>query len=301
MKKAFDIIRVEIFWVILVALILFLPNKGSQITSSLPFLVVALIVELLYLLQYIRTRSKSAGDITMVVLLLLIAWEAVTKLGLAHPVLLPSPENVFYVFQKYWYDMVISFFSSMKLLVIGIGLAMLVGILGGLFVGYVKRLRETILPIARVMSTIPPLVYTPYVVALMPSFYLASIFVIFSAVFWPSFMSMIARVGNIDKKIIESAKVMDFSTFGMIFRVILPYSLPDVIGRLSTSLTAAMLCLTGAEMLGASSGLGYFVKKYSDYADYTKVIAGIILIAIVTTVLNILVMQLEKKVIKWKY
>lgn len=195
----------------------------------------------------------------------------------------------------------VSFYSSMKLLFIGIGLAMILGILGGLFVGYVDRLRETILPIARVMSTIPPLVYTPYVVALMPNFYTASIFVIFSAVFWPSFLGMMWRVGNIDKKIIELAKVMNFNTIGMIFKVILPYSMPDVIGRLSTSLTSAMLCLTGAEMLGASAGLGYFVKKYSDYADYTKVIAGIILIGIVTTVLNILVMQLEKKVIQWKY
>ena len=54
-------------------------------------------------------------------------------------------------------------------------------------------------------------------------------------------------------------------------------------------------------MLGASAGLGYFVKKFSDYADYTRVIAGIILIAIVVTILNILVMKLQKKVIKWKY
>ena len=62
-----------------------------------------------------------------------------------------------------------------------------------------------------------------------------------------------------------------------------------------------MLCLTGAEMLGASAGLGYFVKKFSDYADYTRVIAGIIYIAIIVTILNILVELLQKKVIKWRY
>ena len=77
--------------------------------------------------------------------------------------------------------------------------------------------------------------------------------------------------------------------------------MPDVIGRLSGSVTSAMLCLTGAEMLGANSGLGYFVKKYSDYADYKRVIAGIILIAVVVTIINILINALQKKVIKWKY
>ena len=75
----------------------------------------------------------------------------------------------------------------------------------------------------------------------------------------------------------------------------------EVIARLSTSLTSAMLCLTGAEMLGASAGLGYFVKKFSDYADYTRVLAGIIYIAIIVTILNILVELLQKKVIKWRY
>lgn len=296
-------IRVQSLFVILAGIVLFLPNSSTKtIKTIIPFLVAITLIEILYLLSYFKGKKrKSVSDVTMVVFGLLIVWEVVTKMGWAHPVLLPSPENVFNVFAEYGTDMLECFISSMKLLLIGIGLAMIIGVLGGLFVGYVKRLRETILPIARVMSTIPPLVYTPYVVAVMPSFYISSIFVIFSAVFWPSFMSMIARVGNIDKKIIDSARVMNFSTLGMIFKIILPYSLPDVIGRLSTSLTSAMLCLTGAEMLGASSGLGYFVKKYSDYADYTKVIAGIILIGIVTTVLNILVIKLEQKVIKWRY
>ena len=114
-------------------------------------------------------------------------------------------------------------------------------------------------------------------------------------------MSMIARVGSVDKKIIDSAKTMNVSLPAMLFKIILPYSLPDVIGRLAASLTSAMLCLTGAEMLGASAGLGYFVKKFSDYADYTKVIAGIIFIAIVITILNLLIAKLQSKVIKWKY
>lgn len=294
-------ILVQILLGALAALILFFPNAGKEINSSIPFLVVVILIEALYLAAYLRKRSRSASDITSISAAVLIVWELAAKTGIAHPVLVPSPENVFYVFYAYGGDMLLSLYSSMKLLVLGIGFAMFFGIFGGLFVGYVPRLRGTILPIARVISTIPPLVYTPYVVAVMPSFYISSIFIIFSAVFWPSFMGMMARVGSVDKRIIESARVMNFTSFGMIMKVILPYSMPDVIGRLSTSLTAAMLCLTGAEMLGASSGLGYFVKKYADYADYTKVIAGIIWIGIVTTVLNMVVTKLQEKVIRWKY
>lgn len=58
---------------------------------------------------------------------------------------------------------------------------------------------------------------------------------------------------------------------------------------------------SGAELLGARSGLGFFVKKFSDYANYTQVIAGIILMGIVVTVLTILIEWVQRKAIKWRY
>lgn len=240
-------------------------------------------------------------NIALLVAAVLVLWKILCATGIAHPVLLPSPEKVGLVFVKYWKDMLLNVYSSMKLLVFGAGLGLVMGIALGLFTGYKETVRKTFYPVARVISTIPPLVYTPYVVAVMPSFYSASIFIIWSSVFWGTFMSMTNRVGTIDKKIMDSAKVMNLNAFEMIFKVILPYCLPDVIGRLAASMTSAMLCLTGAEMLGAKAGLGYFVKKYSDYADYAKVLAGIILIAAVTTLLDVAVLKLKKAVVKWEY
>ncbi|WMC93690.1 ABC transporter permease [Kineothrix sp. MB12-C1] len=289
----------SLLFLALLGLVLFLPSTaGTEVPVS--FVTAILLMECIYLFTLWRTKKKSVSDIIKVVYAVLILWEIVAKLGYTHPVLLPSPEKVFHIFYLNWMDLIAGLSSSMIILLQGIAYAMILGIFGGLFVGYVPRLRDTLLPITRVISSIPPLVYTPYVVALMPSFRHASIFIIFSAVFWPNFMSMIAKAGSVDPKIIDSARAMEVSLPTMLFKIILPYSLPDVIGRLSISLTSAMLCLTGAEMLGASAGLGYFVKKYSDYADYTRVIAGIIWIAIVVTILNTLVMQLQKRVIKWK-
>ena len=293
-------IRTSVLFAALLGLAIFYP-KTADTVSIAAFVTAIVIVEIIYFVQYFRTRKKSASDIASVIYAFLILWELVVDLGFSHPVLVPSPERVFGIFYTNRMDMLEGLVSSMAILIQGIGLAMIIGVFGGLFVGYIDRVREAVLPVTKVISTIPPLVYTPYVVAVMPTFRAASIFVIFSAVFWPTFMSMTSRVGSVDKKIIDSAKTMNVNVPTMLFRIILPYSLPDVIGRLSMSLTSAMLCLTGAEMLGASAGLGYFVKKYSDYADYTRVIAGIIFIAIVVTVLNILVTLLQKKVIKWKY
>ena len=278
--------------------ILFVPTQ-RKMDWIVPYVVVLLLIEAAFLVAYIRKRKKSTLDIASVSFLFLAVWDLASRLNLTHPVLVPPPENVFYVFVSQRTLMAQGVVSSLRLLLIGVGLALVFGVFLGLLVGWIPRLRGAILPIANVISPIPPLVYTPYVVAVMPTFRTASIFVIFCAVFWPTFQNMVTRVGSIDEKIIQSARVMNVSTPTMLFQIILPYCKPSILTGLTGSIRAALLCLTGAELLGASSGLGYFVKKFSDYADYTKVIAGIILMGIVVTILSAIVSQLQKKLVKW--
>lgn len=298
MKLIFN--RANLVFAALVLIVLFMPAQ-KQTNAPWAFLTVLALAEVLFLAQYGVTKKKSAVDVAFIAFLFMGAWEVCYKLGMTNPVLVPSPENVFNVFVTQRELIINGIFSSLELLAKGVGLALLLGIFLGLLVGWLPRLREAVMPIAKVISPIPPLVYTPYVVAVMPTFKLASIFIVFSAVFWPTFLTMVGRVGSMDQKIIQSAKVMNVSTPTMLFKVILPYCMPGIIGGLSGSMRGAFLCLTGAELLGASAGLGYFVKKFSDYADYTKVIAGIIVMGIVVTVIDLLIRLLEKKCIKWRY
>jgi NitT/TauT family transport system permease protein len=292
--------RVNLLFLADLALVAFLPSQRSM-DEPWAYVVVLALVELAFLFFYVRRKTKSTLDIASVTFLFLGVWDLLSRLNLTHPVLVPPPENVFYVFVSQRELMVQGVFSSLRLLVIGVGLALIVGVFLGLAVGWIPRLRGAVLPIANVISPIPPLVYTPYVVAVMPTFRTASIFVIFCAVFWPTFQNMIGRVSSMDQKIIQSAQVMNVSTPTMLFRVILPYCMPGILSSLTGTVRAALLCLTGAELLGASSGLGYFVKKFSDYADYTKVIAGIILMGVVVTFLVAAIQWLQKKLIKWNY
>ena len=248
-----------------------------------------------------KKPKRSTVDILLVVIIFFAVWEGAVLTGKAHPVLVPSPKDVLYVFYEERALMLASIFSSLRLLLISVGASLILGTFLGLFVGWIPRLREAAMPIAGVIGPIPPLVYTPYVVAVMPTFRAASVFVIFMACFWPVFTMMVQRVSGIDKKIIQAATVMGVGTGKMLFSVILPCCFPGILGSLPGIMRGAFLCLTGAELLGASSGLGYFVKRSSDYANYTKVIAGIILMGIVVTFVNRFLTFLQKKLIKWEY
>ena len=62
---------------------------------------------------------------------------------------------------------------------------------------------------------------------------------------------------------------------------------------------SAFMLLTLAEMMGAHSGLGYFIRNFADYANYTNVLAGILLVALVITLLNRAVTALETRLVRW--
>jgi len=276
------------------------PGKVTPPTN-VPFYVAVVLVELLFLWRYLAGGCKrSTCGIVSVVWLLFTAWEvAATDLKVTHPVLVPIPEKVFNVFPTIHEELLLNVCSSMTLLCQGFLTSLAAATIIGLFVGWLPRVRETVFPIAKVLAPVPAIVFTPYLVMLLHSFRAAAVMVIFLGIFWPTLMNTILRVESLDKRILDSAKMMGLSTPTMIFRVLLPYLYPTIVTGLKVQLPSAMLMLVMAEMYGASSGLGYFVINYTNYGNYTNVVAGIIMVGIVVTVLDCLVSVLIRKTVKW--
>jgi NitT/TauT family transport system permease protein len=152
-----------------------------------------------------------------------------------------------------------------------------------------------------VISLIPPLMFSAYLIMILSTFRQAATAVIFMAVFWPVFRGTTEKVGQIDRSIIEAARTMGVGSIGMLFKVIFPYCLPGIIQSISGSLRGAFMCLSGAEMLGINLGIGYFIEKYRSFSDYRCVLAGIVVVACITTLISILMNRLQKAIIHWEY
>ncbi|MDR0761340.1 MAG: ABC transporter permease subunit [Treponema sp.] len=275
----------------------------TKMSSPVPFIAAVIMVELVFQF-HLRDKKKrrTAKDICGIVFSFLIAWEIITtKLDLFPFIFVPAPENVFAVYVLDWHLIVTGFFRSMFLLFTGFSGSLFLGVALGIAVGWIPRLRESIFPIAKTISTVPAMIYGPYIVVIMPTFTSASIFVIFCGTFWSLFMNMINRVGTVDKRIINTAKVLNVKTRTMLFNIILPYTLPRIINDLTVSLSISIMTLTVAEMIGADRGMGFYVKRSLDYANYTQAFAGIFFIALVITFLNVLIALLRARLIKWSY
>ena len=285
----------HVLFAVLLALI-FTPGADDS-TPKGAFLAVLAIGETALLL---RRNSRSLNDIMVILYLLFIVWEiGTTKADDVNLILYPSPAKVFDVFATDWPKILDGIRSSLYLLGVGFTAALILGVLLGIATGSVARLRDALLPLAKVISPIPPIIYTPYAVAVLPTFEIASIFVIFSSIFWQIYIQVALSVSSIDQKLLDSAKTMNLSAAAMLFHVLWPYCLPNIMKTLPISVANAFMVLTAAEMIGATSGLGYFVRYYADFADYTRVIAGIFLIGIVVSALNYGIAGLERKVVRW--
>lgn len=282
----------------IVLLILILQPSVDGTDSYYAFLAVCAVVEVILLIKW---KNVVAADIGIIVFAFFIIWEYYTaKVGVKNALLYPAPENVFAIFPQDYKKILEGVVSSMKLMFTAFGLALFFGVGLGLLVGLSDRLSATVLPIVRVISPIPPIIYSPYAVALLPTFRIASIFVVTMTIFWSIFMNMVLSVRDIDKKIMDSAKTLNLSKGSMILHVLLPYSLPGIVNSVSVSVSTSFMVLTAAEMLGATSGLGWYIKYHADFANFTKVVFGIVMIGVVVTLLNMLIAVLKKLLIRWR-
>ncbi len=283
----------------------FLPNQVTKDPETAYVLWFAAGVEALVLVLSALIKKKKALnlflDIVGFIFAILIAWTLATaKLNLLKESLFPPPGRVFYQFIADIDKILINIGSSLGIIVQGYLLAAVIAISLGLFIGWSVRLGSAATYIAKFLSAIPPIVYIPYGIALLPTFRSVSVFVIFLAAFWPILASTMSGVLNVEKKTIDSAKVLNVNRFTMLFSVILPSALPQIFIGCNQGLTVSFILLTSAEMIGARDGLGYYVKNYSDFGDYTRAIVGILVIGIVVVAISFLFNRLQRYLLRWK-
>ena len=300
MKKSGALVNLANLFFLLAVILAFF-KTDYELKSPIAYLAVLVILEAFFIKNVLSQEDNSSiKDTFAIVFAIILLWDVEAKyLKLFHHTILPPPENVFDVFVQAYDQMILGMFHSVAMIVIGVGAGTVAGVFAGLFVGWFVRIRRSLKPIVNVVAAIPALVYAPYVVAIAPTFQAASFSIIFLGVFWPTLMLMMNSVTNIDKKILDSAYALNLSTPTIIFKVLLPYSVMPIMSGLKIQIAMAVMILTMAETIGSSVGLGYYVKKWSDFAVYDKVFAGIILMAVVITGLNKLIDLYESKALKW--
>jgi NitT/TauT family transport system permease protein len=154
-------------------------------------------------------------------------------------------------------------------------------------------------PFARFASPVPPTIYIPYAIALLPGFRSAAGFVVFIGAFWPIFLNTATGAASLPQRYRDNARILGLHGMEYLWRIVFPASLPHIFSGMSVGLVFSFIMLTVAELFGASAGLGRFVQLYADYADYPRMVAGILYTGVVVLLTMELLEQIKSRALFW--
>ena len=193
--------------------------------------------------------------------------------------------------------------SSLYRVGIGFGLAMLVGIPLGLWMGWVGAAYRTFNPIFQMLRPISPIAWIPLAILWFGVGDLSPIFLIFISSVFPLIVQTTSGVHTIDRRYLRAAANFGVSRRLLFRRVVIPAVLPEIIIGMRIGIGVAWLVVVAAEMIALRSGLGYLIMDSRNAGNrYDLVIASMIIIGVIGLLLDGATRLLERmKTVKWRY
>jgi len=213
---------------------------------------------------------------------LLLAWEILTRAGYLPANWLPAPTIVAHTI--YELGVAGDLWKHLGITVARVAGGFLFGasagtILGAL-TGYLPVARKLLDPMLQSLRSVPSIAWVPLFLLWLGIQETSKIALISVGAFFPVYLNLSVAVRHVDSKLIEIGRLYRLSTFDMLRRIILPAVLPEYIVGLRSGLGLAWMFVVAAELLGASSGLGYLMIDGQMTGRAAIIIASVILFAV---------------------
>ncbi len=187
---------------------------------------------------------------------------------------------------------------SMKRVVVGLGLAMLIGIPIGLAIGSSRALENSTSSAFQFLRMISPLSWMPIAVMIFGIGDAPIYFLLTFAAVWPIILNTAAGVRQLDPKWLMLAKSLSATRSEVLLRIIVPGILGNILTGVRLAIGIIWIVLVPCEMLGVSSGLGYFILDTRDRLAYSELTAVILLIGALGFMLDGLA---QKLYLRWTH
>jgi len=192
-----------------------------------------------------------------------------------------------------------SVYASLRRIVVSIFISALMGIPLGILLGFYEKLKMISYPPIQFLRMISPISWMPIALLVFQSFESAIIFLLIMATIWPIIINTTLGVTRVESRWLLMAINQGAKNYQLIFKIIVPSTIPYMLTSLRMALGVAWIVLVPAEFLGISSGLGYLINDARDTMSYDRLMAIVIAIGIIGTILDSLI-ELIQKPYQWK-
>lgn len=250
-----------------------------------------------------RLSTRAISTLTLAGVLAL--WWAVTATELIEPLFLPPPGAVLdkawllatqgYMDATLWQHLG----ASLGRIGLALAFAVLFAIPVGIAIGH-NRIAQGILdPLIEFYRPIPPLAYLPLIVIWCGIGETSKVLLIYLAIFAPIAIATATGVRNVDPARLRAAQSLGATRAQLIRHVIIPSALPEILTGIRIGLGVGWSTLVAAELIAATSGLGFMVQSAAQFLVTDVVVLGILVIALIAFALEMGLRALQRRLVPW--
>jgi sulfonate transport system permease protein len=212
----------------------------------------------------------------------LLVWEILARVGMLPPNWLPAPTVV----GKTIYQLAVAgdllkhAGTTIARVAVGFLLGASAGTLLGGLTGYLPFARKLLDPSLQALRSVPSIAWVPLFLLWLGIQETSKIALISVGAFFPVYLNLSVAMRHVDPKLLEVGRLYRLSSFQMVRRLILPAVLPEYIVGLRSGLGLAWMFVVAAELLGASSGIGYLMIDGEMTGRAAVILASVILFAV---------------------
>jgi len=299
-------------WLGLGLLTLLWPNKSAGFSDwafTEEFGIATLAVAaLLFALGLLGTRAgrlshalRPAGQWLVALAVVFAVWETATaKLGVLPSPFFAPPQSLIDVVHEDWQRLGLSTAYSLRLLANGFVLGALAGFLTGVSIGWSRIAGYWVHPLLRFLGPVPASALLPLAFFFAPSSYVAAVFLVGLATFFPVAVLTWSGVASVHKSYYDVARTLGASERFLVLRVAIPAALPQVFVGLFMGLGASFSVLITAEMMGVKAGLGWYLQWAQGWAAYANMYAALFVMAALCSGLITLLFKVRDRVLSWQ-
>ena len=255
-----------------------------------------------------KSRAERRGTIRirLVQVVILVAWlglwQLTAELKILDPVLNKSPLQAWdYLVTasgsgELWSNTV----ATMTAVIISWVLASIVGTVCGLGLGLLPTLERIIAPFLDALNAMPRIALAPLFIVAFGIGMTAKVVLGVTVVFFVVLSGARAGVRTVDQEWLRMSAVMGASKLQVFTKILFPVATPSIFAGLRLGLIYSLLAVIGSELISSKDGLGQLISKYSSLFQMEAVYAILILLAIVSVVLNQLMLAGESWLLRWQ-
>ena len=242
---------------------------------------------------------------TLTVAAIIGLWSLASAYALVSPVFLPSPRQVVIAI----YNLIVTGFVDSTLAEhVGASLtrifgaliaSIVIGIPAGIAIGTSRVGRGILDPIVEFLRPLPPLAYLPLVIIWVGIGEASKITVIALSMLPSIILSTSAGVRSVSKDHVNAARALGASNRQVLTEVVLPSAVPSILTGIRIALGAGWTTLVAAELVAATSGIGFMIQSAAQFLVTDIVIAGIIVIALIAILLEYAARLIERRLVPW--